>query len=136
MCVLLIVSLPPLGVFGWCNPITSAGALFPGMGWMGLALTISILYMLAQHKRPLFASLPFAVLALAVNLLYHAPSPVQWVGVDTHIGSARDAFGEFDRLAGAQGGACKFACPAPQRGGVRVAGTCRRRLVDEPDLVE
>lgn len=98
MCVLLVVSLPPLGVFGWCNPITSAGALFPGMGWVGLALTVSVLYMLAQHKRPLFASLPFAVLALAVNLLYHAPSPVQWVGVDTHIGSARDAFGEFDRL--------------------------------------
>nr|WP_241265399.1 nitrilase-related carbon-nitrogen hydrolase [Burkholderia cenocepacia] len=94
----MVVSLPPLGIFGWANPITSAGALFPGMGWAGLALTVSILYVLAHHKRPLFASLPFVVFALAVNLLYRAPSPVQWVGVDTHIGSARDSFGEFDRL--------------------------------------
>ncbi|CAB3755909.1 nitrilase-related carbon-nitrogen hydrolase [Paraburkholderia humisilvae] len=98
LCALLVLSVPPIGVFGWANPVTSAGALFPGLGWIGLALTVGLLYVLAQHARPALAALPFVLLAAVVNLSYRAPSVDRWIAVDTHIGSARDAFGEFDRL--------------------------------------
>lgn len=97
---LAATALPPLGVVGWLSPLNAAGMLFPGMGWIGLALAVAA--MLAMHTalpalsgqgRPgLFADISrsmllFAVIvAIGANLLA-PPAPTQpgWVGVQTYI---------------------------------------------------
>src|SRR5208282_4164318 len=42
LCVLL-TAIPPLGVIGWASPILSAGVLFPGSKWLGLAFVLSFM---------------------------------------------------------------------------------------------
>lgn len=37
---LTISVLPPLGVIGWASPLTSAGLLFPGTGFIGMTATV------------------------------------------------------------------------------------------------
>src|SRR5215471_6164714 len=32
---------PPLGIIGWANPLTAAGVLLPGTGWVGLLLALA-----------------------------------------------------------------------------------------------
>ena len=97
---LAATALPPLGVIGWLSPLNAAGILFPGMGWIGLALAVAA--MLAMHTalpalsgqgRPgLFADISrsmllFAVIvAIGANVLASpASTPPDWVGVQTHI---------------------------------------------------
>lgn len=38
---LILAAIPPLAFFGMANPLLTAGALFPGTGWLGLALTLA-----------------------------------------------------------------------------------------------
>jgi hypothetical protein len=94
---LAATALPPLGVVGWLSPLNAAGILFPGMGWIGVALALGS--MLAMHSslagpgRPgLFVGaswwmFPFALIAaIGANLLASpASTPSGWVGVQTHI---------------------------------------------------
>ncbi len=97
---LAITALPPLGVIGWLSPLNAAGVLFPGMGWIGLALAVGS--MLAMHSalsvpagqgRPgLFAGAPCwmllfaAVVAIGANVrALPACTPPGWVGVQTHV---------------------------------------------------
>src|SRR5713226_5314728 len=42
LCVLL-TAIPPLGIIGWASPLLSAGVLFPGSKWFGLALVLVFL---------------------------------------------------------------------------------------------
>src|SRR5580692_236777 len=42
LCILL-TAIPPLGIIGWASPLLSAGVLFPGSKWFGLALIIAFL---------------------------------------------------------------------------------------------
>lgn len=46
--LLCLITLPPIGIFGWANPLTAAGALFPGMGWIGLAATAGLFLVIAR----------------------------------------------------------------------------------------
>jgi hypothetical protein len=97
---LAATALPPLGVIGWLSPLNAAGVLFPGMGWIGLALAVAA--MLAIHTalpaltgqgRPgLFADISWSTLLLAVIVAIGAnvhaspaSAPPGWVGVQTHI---------------------------------------------------
>ncbi|MHB1670321.1 carbon-nitrogen hydrolase family protein [Thiomonas sp.] len=97
---LAATALPPLGVVGWLSPLNAAGMLFPGMGWIGLALAVgsmlamhSALSVLAGQGRPgLFADASWSMLLFAVivaigaNLLASpASTPPGWVGVQTHV---------------------------------------------------
>lgn len=94
---LAATALPPLGVIGWLSPLNAAGMLFPGTGWIGLALAVGT--MLAMHavltlqNRPgLFTDISrsmllFAVIAaIGANVLASpASTPPGWVGVRTHV---------------------------------------------------
>lgn len=88
--ILLIVSVPPVGLFGWANPVSAAGVYFPGAGWLGLFLLVLFLCLLAQvdtRRLSLIVS-GTLVIALGCNLLYKTPE-TQWRGVDTHLGTER-----------------------------------------------
>jgi hypothetical protein len=49
--ILAIVSLPPVGIIGWGNPLTAAGALFPHAGWLGLFATYALMLLLCHMAR-------------------------------------------------------------------------------------
>ena len=94
---LAATTLSPLGVIGWLSPLNAAGILFPGMGWIGLALAVGT--MLAMHsvlagpgRLDLIAGaswltlLSAAIVAIGANLLASpASTPSGWVGVQTHV---------------------------------------------------
>ncbi|MDA8255253.1 MAG: conjugal transfer protein TraB [Betaproteobacteria bacterium] len=101
---LAATALPPLGVVGWLSPLNAAGMLFPGMGWIGLALAVgtmvamhAVLSVPAVQKRPvLFADATWWLLLFAVivpigaNLLASpASTPSGWIGVQTHVVSSK-----------------------------------------------
>lgn len=48
-----LVSVPPLGLFNVANPLTAAGALFPGQGWAGLGLSMALLALISCHREVL-----------------------------------------------------------------------------------
>lgn len=97
--IMLILFTPPLGYFIWTQPITAAGVLFPGWGWLGLILTT--LFMLlgvaikfsprqAKAKKPLaYLACLLVFLSFGANLSYHPPQmPKAWVAINTHLGPA------------------------------------------------
>lgn len=82
--VLLIISVPPFGIVGWCNPLTAAGVIFPGLGWIGLAMTVVLVVLTALL--PVLARLP-VLLSLSLLSPYVNASVVanttDWIGVNT-----------------------------------------------------
>ena len=44
--LLIILILPPIGIVGWANPLTAAGVIFPGTGFIGLLLTVGLIYLM------------------------------------------------------------------------------------------
>src|SRR5260363_397048 len=59
LAALFLISVPPIGVIGWANPITSAGALFPALSWAGLLLTLVFLMQLGSAHNAFIRLLPF-----------------------------------------------------------------------------
>jgi apolipoprotein N-acyltransferase len=82
----VINTAPPLGIIGWASPLTSAGLLFPGTGWLGLIIAAALpgLFII----RPRMTSAGAAILVLVTNLLIGnaPPSPIDWRAVDTDFG--------------------------------------------------
>ncbi|MGL3609194.1 conjugal transfer protein TraB [Rhizobium sp. G187] len=85
---MLITALPPIGILGWAHPITAAGILFPGLGWIGLTAMAAGLALMATRYRPAaivaFASLWIwsAACGKTANLGH------EWLGVDLKLGKA------------------------------------------------
>jgi len=91
---LALTALPPLGLIGWESPLNAAGVFFPNSGWIGLALTVATIVLLADlPRRHLHSSaglLFLALTAIPLNIAYcPMPPPPDWLGVDTHIQPAR-----------------------------------------------
>jgi hypothetical protein len=87
-------ALPPLGIIGWASPFLSAGVLFPGTHWFGLAAILLILPLLARF--PLPGAILVALIAFLANAFYTAPAlPIGWVGVNTEFGGAGQADVDF-----------------------------------------
>lgn len=107
--VLLIEALPPIGFFGWASPLSVAGVLFPGMGVVGFALGLAILWTLAILSRPAstlkaltLAMSTAVILSMAsvwANAAYTPPAaPAGWIGVNTHVGhETNDVMAEVSR---------------------------------------
>jgi hypothetical protein len=88
--------VPPLGIIGWASPLIASGILFPGFGWVGLALCVMVAGALAVWPRCTLATA--AAFTLSVNLLYRQPAPpLDWLGVDTTFGGI--AHGQISPIA-------------------------------------
>lgn len=89
----VLMAFPPFGILGWAHPITAAGVLFPGSGWLGLAALATGLAALTTRLRPV------AILALSGLWAWSAASwtppvvPPGWTAVDLQYGPSlgRDA---------------------------------------------
>lgn len=93
--ILVLVSVPPIGIVGWTNPLTAAGVLLPGWGWFGLGATFVAVCLASRF--PLIAILWFMV-SMVTPLGVKAPPP-HWAAFNT---SYLMASGSTSVLAAAQ----------------------------------
>jgi hypothetical protein len=77
--VMVLVSLPPIGVVGWANPLTAAGVLLPGFGWFGLVATLVVACLISRY--PPLAIFCFVV-SIATPQRMESPPP-GWIAMNT-----------------------------------------------------
>jgi apolipoprotein N-acyltransferase len=89
--------VPPLGLIGFISPVSGAGYLFPGTGWVGLVATVSLpaiwfaLRDVSAVEFRLYLRLALtAIVVLALGSHASCPSDVEppknWEAVSTHFG--------------------------------------------------
>nr|WP_234908982.1 conjugal transfer protein TraB [Rhizobium rhizogenes] len=82
----VLMAVPPFGILGWAHPVTAAGVLFPGWGWVGFSVAAAGLIVMTTRWWPAAAS------ALAGFWLWSAATwtgpglPEGWRGVDLEQG--------------------------------------------------
>jgi len=93
LCILL-TAMPPLGIIGWASPLLSAGVLFPGSKWFGLALIIVFLSLFGFKPAASVACLTFC--ALVFHFQYTKPRlPAGWEAVNTNYGGVGQGDPDF-----------------------------------------
>jgi hypothetical protein len=81
----ILMSAPPFGITGWAGPITAAGILFPGRGWIGLAATAILLGLMTTRKAKIAVPV-IAGLAVWSAAVWTPPRmPDGWVGINTRF---------------------------------------------------
>lgn len=101
--VIIVLTIPPLGLIGWLNPWLGSASLFPGWGWWAFALGVFLMATSAflVRKKTVIA-IPIAALALIPSLLPHEEAPpAGWHGVETQWGKppAQNSPEKFTRWA-------------------------------------
>lgn len=82
------MAIPPFGILGWAHPITTAGVLFPGWGWWGLAVMAAGLGVMTTPYRPA-AAMTLTGLWLWSAAEWTTPIlPTSWTGVDLEMGAS------------------------------------------------
>ncbi|HJX94201.1 MAG TPA: hypothetical protein VJ324_01190 [Candidatus Acidoferrum sp.] len=93
LCVLL-AAMPPLGIIGWASPLLSAGVLFPGSKWLGLAFIIVFLSLF--RFKPLQSLLSLTLCTLVFHFQYTQPQiPAGWEAVNTNYGGTGQGDPDF-----------------------------------------
>jgi hypothetical protein len=99
---LLATVVPPLGIIGLASPLTGAGYLFPGTGWIGLAavalLPGILLSTLSFSLRARGIVVGLAVgLCIASRIYYSGDTdpPRGWIAINTHFGDVSQPFRDF-----------------------------------------
>ena len=90
----LLVSLPPIGFIGLPTSLVLSGFLFPGTGFLGLALTVGIFQAIVSLRRDAHALLLVSAAAIAAGLgsIKEPPGvPPGWVGHDFQLGRVLSA---------------------------------------------
>lgn len=82
----ILMAVPPFGIVGWAHPITAAGVLLPGWGWIGLAVTAIL--MLALTTRLWVAAAVLLAIAGSWSAVSWTPpaAPAGWSNVHTVLG--------------------------------------------------
>lgn len=83
---MVLMAVPPFGIVGWAHPITAAGALFPGWGWVGVVTTIVILVAMATRFVWLSAGIAVATFVVSAETYVPAQPSSVWRGIDTAVG--------------------------------------------------
>lgn len=97
--ILLIVSIPPIGILGWANPLTAAGVWFPGFGWWGLIAFLSLLLLLVSTPAwQRYGIVVLTCVAVSANAFYTAPAAGKWLAIDTHFQPSKNDAGEYSRM--------------------------------------
>lgn len=82
----VLMTVPPFGIVGWAHPLTAAGVLFPGWGWLGLATAAAGLLVMTSRWWPA-AALALTGLWLWSAALWAAPAlPDGFRSVDLEMG--------------------------------------------------
>ena len=93
LCIVL-AAMPPLGIIGWASPLLSAGVLFPGSKWFGLALIT--VFLIAFRFKPALSVVSLALCALVFHFQYTQPQvPAGWEAVNTNYGGTGQGDPDF-----------------------------------------
>jgi hypothetical protein len=93
LCILL-TAMPPLGIIGWASPLLSAGVLFPGSKWFGLALIT--VFLIAFRFKPALSLVSLALCALVFHFQYTQPQvPAGWAAANTNYGGTGQGDPDF-----------------------------------------
>jgi hypothetical protein len=84
----ILMILPPFGIVGWAHPLTAAGVLFPGWGWMGVGAAASGMLILTTRRWPIAAVALGGVWAWSAASWTPPSLPNGWAGVDTPLGQS------------------------------------------------
>jgi len=90
----VLAAMPPLGIIGWASPLLSAGVLFPGSKWFGLALIT--VFLIAFRFKPALSVVSLALCALVFHFQYTQPQvPAGWEAVNTNYGGTGQGDPDF-----------------------------------------
>src|SRR6202166_3885469 len=93
LCILL-TAMPPLGIIGWASPLLSAGVLFPGSKWFGLALIIAFLSL--YRFKPAHSVFCLTLCVFLIQFQYTPPQlPAGWEAVNTNYGGSGQGNTDF-----------------------------------------
>lgn len=94
--VLMLCTVPPVGLVGWANPATAAGIFFPASSWLGLVAMVVALIALCYW--PVRVGTTLAVLALAGTVFNNSPTAPNWIQAhQTNYGGSGEAGRDFMR---------------------------------------
>lgn len=85
----IVTALPPFGVLGWANPLTSAGIIFPGSGLAGFAYLTGVYFCLAANARRFLTV--FAAIAVWCIATFKTTSDSSIAGISTEFDKTDDA---------------------------------------------
>ncbi|CCM80105.1 MULTISPECIES: conjugal transfer protein TraB [Rhizobium] len=84
----VLMAVPPFGITGWAHPITAAGVLFPGWGWLGLAAMTAGLAGLVSRLWPAVAIGLTGCWLWSAAFWTEPKLPEAWRGVDLEFGAS------------------------------------------------
>ena len=99
--IFIIISIPPIGLFGWASPLLSVGFLLPGSGWAGLVgfpIIIALMPVIANNKYRRRALLCVAAIIISFTALYPHVRPKETdgiTGIDTNYGRVASGSARF-----------------------------------------
>lgn len=96
---LLILTLPPVGLFHWGTPLMASGLLYPGWSWIGLLITVGLLALIvvsrSQTRRIHAGIAGAAILAVIANVSYREPPPpADWHAVSLQLGKSPELWSD------------------------------------------
>ena len=95
---LLLGIVPPLGLIGVACPLAAAGLLFPGTGWLGLAVTAMLPGAIAAWPRTALTGLLFSIIAVHAVHPGDPQPPLTWEGINTVQGPMNGIVGEYQAI--------------------------------------
>jgi len=82
-----LMAVPPLGIVGWAHPLTAAGVLCPGWGWLGLGAAATAMLVLTTRLWSAAALVVAGAWLWSATSWASPPAPDGWRGVDTTMGA-------------------------------------------------
>lgn len=87
LAAVVLMAVPPFGITGWAHPITSAGVVFPGWGWIGLAATTAGLIGMTSRMWPAIVVTVASLWIWSAATWTDPRIPDEWRGVDLQLGA-------------------------------------------------
>ncbi|MEZ4533367.1 MAG: conjugal transfer protein TraB [Thermomicrobiales bacterium] len=93
----IMMSVPPFGIVGWASPITAAGVLFPGWGWVGLIAVLICLLAMTTQAWTVTTIVLAGSWALSVMNWALVSVPGGWIGINTDFEYAAGEFADYNQ---------------------------------------
>ncbi|SJM30332.1 conjugal transfer protein TraB [Mesorhizobium delmotii] len=93
----VLMAVPPFGIVGWAHPLTAAGVLFPGWGWLGLTATAAGLLVMTTRAWPAAAITLGGIWLWSAAFWTEPAFPDGFRGVDLEMGRSLGRDGTLER---------------------------------------
>lgn len=81
-----VTIFPPVGLIGWVSPISFAGTVFPGLGWLGFGFALLLTMALVTPSRKFIVGLVVVgLVSNAIAVTRNTEPRINWLGIDTQF---------------------------------------------------